>query len=121
MKLVFTKPHLSSKDSEFPSFFMGNALRGYLEYRNVFIGKENVDFTINFNSFHGGYDISLFEIPANGNPSRHIDEAIAALKEDGTNVKQISYTWKWIDQKQIKGKRLWIEAVSDTNSSPEGE
>jgi hypothetical protein len=108
MKLVFTKPHMNNS-GQFPSFFMGNAFAGYLQYRDVWIGKEGRDFTISYNDFHKFYDISLFRIPENGDPARHIDEAIAVLQSDGTVIDHIGHTWRWVDQKQIVGKRIWVK------------
>jgi hypothetical protein len=104
MKLLFTKPH---ETSGYPSFWMGAALKGYLQYHNVFIGKEMVDFTISYNKCYNFYDISLFEIEKNGQPSKHIDDSISVLQNDGNKI-EVMTTLRWEDKKRINGKRIWI-------------
>lgn len=106
MKLIFCKPH--------KSFWMGAAFSGYLRYRGVFIGKEQIDFTISYNEVYDFYDISMFEIVGNiGNPSAHINEAIAVLKNDGACIEVIGTTWRWEGEKQVYGKRIWINAIDE--------
>jgi hypothetical protein len=110
MKLIFTRPH-KDKSGEFSSFWIGSALKGYLQYRNIFIGNQPIDFDISYNDLYHFYDISLFEISGNiGCPGEHIEETIKILVDDGWNV-NISSTWRWEGKKQIKGKRLWIKSI----------
>ena len=105
MKLIFCKPH--------KSFWMGAAFSGYLRYRGLFIGKEQIDFTISYNEVYDFYDISMFEIVGNiGNPSAHIDEAIAVLQSDDVEF-TVQTTWRWEGEKQVYGKRIWINAIDE--------
>jgi hypothetical protein len=92
---------------------MSAAFKGYLQYRNVFIGDENKDFTISYNKVYKFYDIELFEIAGNrGDPAGHIEKAIAVLREDGAEV-DVKYTLRWEDGTKINGKRLWVEVKTN--------
>ena len=107
MKLVFTKPHACEGSGKFPSFFIGNALKGYLAYRGVWIGEERSDFDISYNDFYHFYSIQLFHIPKNKNPAEHIGKAIEVFKSDGAVILSVDHTW---NKEQIDGKRIWIKA-----------
>lgn len=108
MKLIFTHPRMREG---FPSFWLGAAFKGYLQYHDVFIGDEGIDFTIAWNPVYGFYDISLFEIPGNrSGRAEHIAAALSILRAEA-DVEQVLETWRWNGPVQIRGKRIWIKAV----------
>lgn len=94
----------------------------------MWIGQERHDFTISYNDFHHFYDIRMFHILKNKEPSRHIDEAIAVLQSDGITILQTDTIWRSVSNMcsvssdlssksewpsfhhQIFGKRIWIKA-----------
>ena len=118
MKLLFTAPH-KCDSGDFPSFRMKDAFKGYLQYRNVFIGEHRTDFTISYNNVYGFYDISMFEIAENrDSPAGHIEQTIAVLKEDGAAVEVQGETWRWEGEERIRGKRIWIRAVKEAKDDP---
>ncbi len=127
MKLIWTKPHkcgsrsLNYRNEEFESFYIGEALKGYLMYRNIFIGTERVDFKIEYNPLYHFYDISLFEHeggPGRGDETyrrKHIDEAIKVLQDDGAIITNIGSTLRWKDEVKLTGKRFWIQSIEENN------
>lgn len=110
MTLLFSKPRKHA-GGKVDSFWIGAAIKGYLQYRNIFIGTEMRDFTVTFNHCYDFYDIHMYAIAGNyGNPTKHINETISVLREDGVKVRVLD-TFRWDNGTRREGKRLWVEAI----------
>ena len=109
MKLLFTKPKnwndiTTNKALMWAhSWEMGNLLSSYLRYKEqIYIGKNNHDFKVNYNFVYDFYIIILYEIPGNlGNPKKHWNEVINFLKKDNIKFENKGHTWRWENHKQI--------------------
>jgi len=105
--MIFTEPVKNSPG--FISWHLGKLFKAYLNYHDVWIGEEQIDFTITYNEVHKFYDVSLFHIRGDNEKAPHIEKAIRILKENGALIRHEESTWRWENRVKIKGKRFWIQ------------
>ena len=102
MRLLFTEQE--REGNGFHDYHLGRLLRYYCEYHNIYIGEENLDFTIHWNNFHKVFIFSLMNIEGNKNGSDHFEKVVELLSRDH-KVGFASTTWRW-DHKVTPAKYI---------------